>query len=405
MSELRCFDLFAGCGGLSLGLEQAGLTVKWANELDEHAAGTYRHSHPNVALFEQDVRVLFERIVSREPDLPRPGDVDLIAGGPPCQGFSGYNRHRSGGDARNSLIEVFLDFVDYLRPRYVLMENVPGMLSIDGGKVPELLLRIFGEIGYETKIGILQAGYYGLPQNRWRVFLWAAQWDQPIPSFPEPTHAFPRTTIFGAKKFRHCVVKPAADHGDLFWKPVSMVSVRDAISDLPPIDNGGGSDEMEYLKAPSSEYQRDLRHDSAQLWDHQCRKLGEAMYKRCCAVPNRPGAGWLDLPHELKPANLLRHGDNRYDNRFGRLDWAGSFNTILTEAHPYWGRVFHPSQNRVISIRECARAQGFPDTVRFAGGIGSRYRQVGNAVPPPLGRRLGEELMKVVSRKCGLKAG
>ena len=106
------------------------------------------------------------------------------------------------------------------------------------------------------------------------------------------------------------------------------------------------------------------------------------MYARCRAVPSRPGAGWLDLPNNLKPKNLLRHGDDRYPNRFGRLHWSGTFNTILTRAYPYWSSVFHPEQDRVISVRECARAQGIPDSLRIHGPVSSAYKQVGNAVPP-----------------------
>ena len=392
--ELRCLDLFAGCGGLSLGLEEAGLKVLWANDNDKNAAETYQNSHPDTRMIPIDIEIFYQQLMSRDSGLPQKGDVDLIAGGPPCQGFSGYNRHRSSSDPRNSLMEVFLDFVELLRPPYVLIENVPGMLSLNGGRVPELLIRILDEMGYQTKLGILQAGHYGLPQNRWRVFIWGAQRGRRLPAFPQPTHLFPRTTIFGAKAFRQCVVKAPGESEDLFWKPLPTVTVADAVFDLPPIRNGGGADEMEYGKGPDADYQRALRSDSLQLWDHRCQKLGELMYARCCAIPKRPGAGWLDLPHHLKPKNLLRHGDKRYDNRFGRLHQSGTFNTILSRPHPYWGRVFHPTQNRVISVRESARAQGFPDSLRFCGGLSSRYMQVGNAVPPPLARALAAELLR-----------
>jgi DNA (cytosine-5)-methyltransferase 1 len=382
-------DLFAGCGGLTIGLGRAGFDVGWANEIDGHAAQTYRHSHPGCTVLEEDVTVLQRRLLDGDPNLPRPGDVDLVAGGPPCQGFSGYNRHRSAEDPRNSLVESFLDVVAYLRPRYVLMENVPGMLSLAKGRVPALLLSALESLGYQARLGILQAGYYGVPQNRWRVFIVAAAADLTLPSFPQPVHAFPRTTIFGATAFRANVVKPPESGSDLFWQPKPTVTVGDAISDLPEIDNGGGADEMHYTSPPVSAYQATARQGSGLLHDHRCGRLDELMFARCMAVPRRPGAGWLDLPEDLKPRNLLRHGDDRYLNRFGRLHWGGTFNTILSRPHPYWGAVFHPEQDRVISVRESARAQGFPDQVRFSGPLSSRYRQVGNAVPPPLGEILG----------------
>jgi len=394
MKSITCLDLFAGCGGLSNGLVQAGIQVRWANELDGHAAETYRQSHPGCNVFEEDVNLLYRRMLDGDKDLPQPGEVDLVAGGPPCQGFSGYNRHRNVEDPRNSLVESFLDVVEHIKPRYVLMENVPGMLSLDNGRVPILVLAALESLGYRAKLGILQAGYYGVPQNRWRVFIVAAAVGLKLLEFPIPVHAFPRTTIFGATAFRANVVKPDTAGSDLFWNPKSTVTVGDAISDLPEIENGGGADEMAYPPPSLNPIQENARRGASVLYDHRCARLEDLMFARCVAVPKKPGAGWLDLPENLKPKNLLRHGDDRYPNRFGRLHWEGTFNTIVTRAYPYWSCVFHPEQDRVISVRESARAQGFPDRVRFAGPLSSRYRQVGNAVPPPLGRVLGIEILR-----------
>lgn len=396
MKSITCLDLFAGCGGLSIGLIQAGIKVRWANEINSQAAETYRRSHPGCRVFEEDINILYRRMLDSDKDLPQPGEVDLVAGGPPCQGFSGYNRHRSVEDPRNSLVESFLDVVEHIKPRYVLMENVPGMLSLDKGRVPTLVLAALESLGYDARLGILQAGYHGVPQNRWRVFILAAAIGLKLPEFPIPMHAFPRTTIFGATAFRANIVKPPNTGSDLFWKPKPTVTVGDAISDLPKIGNGGGEDELKVLTDPKSSYQRFLRGNCTTIWNHRCNRLGDVMLERCEAIPKRPGAGWLDLPDRLKPKNLLRHGDKRYDNRFGRLHWGGTFNTILTKVEPYWGRVFHPEQDRVISVRECARAQGFPDSVVFFGGTASQYAQVGNAVPPPLARAIAEEIIKVL---------
>lgn len=394
MKSVTCFDLFAGCGGLSLGLEQAGIKVRWANELDKHAAETYRQAHPACAVYQEDINHLIQRMLDRDDGLPTPGEVDMVAGGPPCQGFSGYNRHRSGSDSRNSLVESFLDVVAHLKPRYVLMENVPGMLSLDKGRVPKLLLAALDSLGFSAHLGILQAGYYGLPQNRWRVFIFAAKAGLKTPHFPAPIHAFPRTTIFGATAYRANVVKPTSADDQLFWRPKPTVTVEDAISDLPQIDSGGGTDQLSYMSPPRGWFQTESRQATSTVFDHRCARLDELMLARCVAIPKRAGAGWLDLPDHLKPRNLVRHGDDRYPNRFGRLHWGGTFNTILTRAYPYWSCVFHPEQNRVISVRESARAQGFPDRVRFAGALSSRYRQVGNAVPPPLAKAIGIEFMR-----------
>ena len=394
MKSIKCFDLFAGCGGLSIGLTQAGIEVHWANEFDANAAETYRKSHPGCKVFEEDVNVLYQRMLDRDENLPQPGDVDLVVGGPPCQGFSGYNRHRSVDDPRNSLVDSYLDIVRYLKPKYVLMENVPGMLSLEKGLVPKLILAALAGLGYQAQLGVLQAGYYGVPQNRWRVIILAAAKGFKRPEFPMPLYEFPRTTIFGATAFKANVVKPSNNEPDLFQLLKPKVSVGDAIFDLPKIESGGGSDESNFESSATSSFQLEVRRGATSIFDHRCAGLDELMLARCMAIPKRAGAGWLDLPEHLKPKNLLRHGDNRYPNRFGRLHWDGIFNTIVTRAYPYWGCVFHPQQDRVISVRESARAQGFPDVVRFEGPLSSRYRQVGNAVPPPLGKALGIEILR-----------
>jgi DNA (cytosine-5)-methyltransferase 1 len=387
-------DLFAGCGGLTLGLHRAGLDVLWANEFDPHAAATYRAAHPSSQLFEEDAAVLLRRLLDRASDLPAPGDIDVVVGGPPCQGFSGYNRHRRSDDPRNSLVELFLDVVAHFRPRYVLMENVPGMLSLDHGRVPALLVSALDSLGYAARLGILQAGHYGVPQNRWRVFVFAATRGLVLPAFPEPKHTFPRTTIFGASAFKANVVQPPKSRPDQPSPLLHPVTVGDAISDLPELGNGGGEDEARYTRLPQTAYQQEARAAATALYDHRCSRLKKLSLERCSAVPMRPGAGWLDLPRHLKPKNLVRHGDRRYQNRFGRLHWDGVFNTILSKPEPYWGSVFHPNQNRVITVRECARAQGFSDAVRFCGSLYSRYKQIGNAVPPPLAFELGQELLR-----------
>ena len=128
------------------------------------AAETYRKNHKSTQVFEDDAKELVKSLLTNDNQLPQPGDVDLLVGGPPCQGFSGFNIYSKPDDPRNSLVETFFDFANYLKPRYVLMENVPGMLSMDDGKVIKNIFQTFNEIGYDVRLNILQAGYYGLPK-------------------------------------------------------------------------------------------------------------------------------------------------------------------------------------------------------------------------------------------------
>lgn len=390
----KAFDLFAGCGGLSQGLSMAGFDVCWANEYCKAAAQTYRISHSSTLLFEEDARSLLSRVIDKEAGLPLPGEVDLLAGGPPCQGFSGFNRHRKPKDPRNSMLEVFLGFVRQLKPRMVLIENVPGLLTLDDGKLAQVLLRSLDGLRYKCKVGLLQAGYYGIPQNRWRTFVVATSEGTALPSFPIPTHDFPRIIIHGSGKIKVGpeIIKPdTCDYKNL--KLFSCVNVGDAISDLPKIGLGNLKESRKYSSHPQTAYQRLLRNGSVQVRDHVCPKVEPVTLERIRAVPRKPGAGWLDLPEHLKPANLKRYGDSRYANRYGRLDWGTVFNTILTRPHPYWSRVIHPVENRLLSVRECARAQSFFDTAVFHGTMTEKFKQIGNAVPPFLAHKIGEALM------------
>ena len=372
----------------------AGFDVCWANEYCKAAAQTYRISHSSTLLFEEDARSLLSRVIDKEAGLPLPGEVDLLAGGPPCQGFSGFNRHRKPKDPRNSMLEVFLGFVRQLKPRMVLIENVPGLLTLDDGKLAQVLLRSLDGLRYKCKVGLLQAGYYGIPQNRWRTFVVATSEGTALPSFPIPTHDFPRIIIHGSGKIKVGpeIIKPdTCDYKNL--KLFSCVNVGDAISDLPKIGLGNLKESRKYSSHPQTAYQRLLRNGSVQVRDHVCPKVEPVTLERIRAVPRKPGAGWLDLPEHLKPANLKRYGDSRYANRYGRLDWGTVFNTILTRPHPYWSRVIHPVENRLLSVRECARAQSFFDTAVFHGTMTEKFKQIGNAVPPFLAHKIGEALM------------
>jgi DNA (cytosine-5)-methyltransferase 1 len=386
-------DLFAGCGGLSEGLTRAGFDIRWANELWGPAANTFRSSHPNTLLFQEDASLLLQRFERGDPGLPSKGEVDLIAGGPPCQGFSGFNRHRSPNDPRNSMIDIFLGFVKHLSPSMVLMENVPGLLTLNEGKLAELLLASFDELGYSSKVGLLQGGYYGLPQNRWRTFIIAVAKGIDLPSYPLPTHEFDRVNIHasGSIKVAVDIIKPSVHDNPI--DRLKRVTVGDTISDLPSLGlvspDGTGS----YASKPLSEYQKVLRQHSTFVRDHICPKIEPVTLERICAVPHKPGAGWLDLPPNLQPLNLKKYGDNRYPNRYGRLDWSGVFNTILTRPHPYWSRVIHPIENRLLSVRECARAQSFSDSTVFSGTISDKFKQIGNAVPPLLAEVVGKMIV------------
>jgi DNA (cytosine-5)-methyltransferase 1 len=398
MKQLTVLDLFAGCGGLSIGLEQAGLDVRWANEYWPAAAQTYTINHPRTAVFQDDAKNLLRRMLEGDPLLPKRGDVDVVVGGPPCQGFSGVNRFRDFDDPRNSLVETFFDIVKVLHPRFVVMENVAGILTLEHGRAVHELLASLGEIGYNADLFVLQAGAYGVAQTRWRVFVLASRDTETQLTFPAPMHAFPRNRPLDVGSFKSKIIHAPLLEGESGSSILPYVTVGNAIGDLPEIGNGGSYSGY-YDKKPSCAWQEIIRDGSVELTDHDTIKLGEENLKRLAHLPFKPGAGWLDLPKDLQPRNLAKLGVPSYNYRFGRLHWAGYFTTIPSKPEPYWGRFFHPEQQRIVSVRECARAQGFPDTFRFSGPLRARYAQVGNAVPPPLGRAIGWEIRRAAGDK------
>lgn len=395
MNKLTVLDLFAGAGGMSLGLGLAGLDIVGAVESDADAAKTYRGSHVNARLLECDIRSLLTE-GHQQVLLDQFKGIDVVVGGPPCQGFSGINRHRRLDDPRNSLVESFFAVIGKIQPIAFVMENVPGLASIGGGSVLRELQLLAGELGYEVSTMVLQCGAFGVPQNRWRLFLIGHRSSKV--EAPLPLHVFPKTSLFDVKCQSIEVVRSAGSES-LFNQALPFVTVRDAIADLPCLENGSmfeGSFTMEV----SSAYAKAMRGGQTIVNNHRCSRLAGDNLLRAQALPYPNPNGWYELPTHLQPKNLAKLGELRYRNRFGRLHWDYVFNTVVRKPEPYWGRVIHPDSNRLISVRESARAQGFPDSVEFIGKtLGSLYGQVGNAVPPPVGRAIGWELRKAMGDK------
>lgn len=460
--KLRSLDVFAGCGGLSEGFHQAGVSEScWAIEREEPAANAFRLNFPDATIFTDDCNRLLrlvmdgETINERGQSLPQKGDVELLCGGPPCQGFSGMNRFNSRQYSlfKNSLIASYLSYCEYYRPRFFLLENVRNFVSFKRSMVLKLTLRCLLSMGYQCTFGVLQAGNYGVPQTRRRAIILAAAPGERLPLYPEPEHVFaPRAcqlsvVVDDCKFLSNCKWSSSA--------PLRTITVRDAMSDLPEIRNGAKREEIPYGVEALTPFQRSLRGGGAVLRDHVCKEMAPLVEARMRHIPLAPGSDWRDLPnmvvrlsdgitftkklrythHDHKngrsPSGALRgvcpcaeeapcdpmcrqdntlipwclpHTGNRHNNwagLYGRLDWDGFFSTTVTNPEPMGkqGRVLHPEQHRVVSVRECARSQGFPDTYRFFGSILDRHRQVGNAVPPPLARAIGREILKCLAVK------
>ena len=377
-------DLFAGAGGLTEGFKQAGFTCLLGTDFDAHCAATHKFNHPEVPFYDGSVETLSARKL--HGFLGKKTSIDLVIGGPPCQGFSVNAPLRHWNDPRNHLFNHFVRIVDTLQPRFVVFENVPGLISLEGGRVVDAIYKAFARVGYRLKHKILFAAHYGIPQERWRLFFIGTRMPRTEIRFPYPTHYAEGVANFTGGKELTFSAKPQS----LFEQLKKFVSVREAIGDLPPLTSQEGSDEAEYSREPLTEYQRLMRGESAILWHHVAPRLAPINLERMKHIP--PGGSWRDIPHDLLPLGMKRARRSDHTKRYGRLHPDRLCCTVMTKCDPHWGSYFHWNQERVLTAREAARIQSFPDSYRFIGPQVRQYVQVGNAVPPLLARSIALEV-------------
>ncbi|KAL0331017.1 UNVERIFIED_CONTAM: DNA (cytosine-5)-methyltransferase CMT2 [Sesamum angustifolium] len=364
--------------------------------------------------------------------LPLPGGVDVICGGPPCQGISGFNRYRNFdsplADERNRQIIVFMDIVEFLKPKYVLMENVVDIIRFDKASLGRYALSRLVHMKYQARLGTMASGCYGLPQFRLRVFIWGAHPSKILPQFPLPTHDVV-VRYWPPPEFERNVV--AYDEGQPRSLEEALI-LRDAISDLPAVRNDEIREEMAYEKPPETEFQTYIRCSKDEmmglvstsdsqtkvsvLYDHRPLQLSEHDYLRVCQIPHRKGANFRDFPgvvvgednvvrrdptkepvmlptgRPLVPDCVLSFKQGKSKYPYARLWWDETVSTVVTFPHVRSQAILHPQQDRLLTIREYARLQGFPDFYRFCGTIKERYCQIGNAVSIPVARALGYAL-------------
>lgn len=388
--RLNALDLFAGAGGLSEGLREAGFSSLYANEISPRYAQTFAANHPLTQVDSRDIRQVDAQKVRASLGL-RPGELDLIAGGPPCQGFSINAPKRSTEDSRNHLFREYLRFVSEFQPRAVLIENVPGMVSFEGGSTLDAILESLRQLGYDADVRILYAPHYGVPQTRWRTVILGTREDiRPTDFFPEPLRQAPLrvnfTSRFGG---RNLVALP------LSLELPPHVTVKDAIHDLPPLRNGElGAAEKPYRFAATNAYQQLMRVGSGAVTCHEAARLSSINLERLAHIP--AGGNWTDIPESLLPKGMRAARRSDHTKRYGRVHPEGLASTILTKCDPHWGAYFHYEQDRAFTVREAARLQSFPDTYQFLGSRVEQYAQVGNAVPPLLGAAIGHRIAQAL---------
>lgn len=343
-SNLNVIDLFCGCGGLSYGFEKAGFNILLGIDNDAKALETFELNHKCSNTLCGDItQITYEKDIK-----PFIGNkiIDVIVGGPPCQGMS-ISGPRKFDDPRNRLYLSYIRLVKEIQPKAFVIENVPGLVGLFGGRIKDSIIEKFTDLGYSIQYKILCAADYGVPQNRKRV------------------------VFVGLKKGEF----------DFLDVHTNQITCSMALSDLPTLDEQQGFEEANYISEPQNTYQALMRKNSYVVKNHIAANHSNRVKEIISLVPD--GGNYKDLPEELRNTRNF----NVAWTRFASDRPAPTIDT----GHRHH---FHYKYNRVPTVRECARLQSFPDDFIFVGNKTQQFRQVGNAVPPIMAQHIAEQLGK-----------
>ncbi len=352
IEQFNILDLFCGAGGFSFGMHRNNhFKTVIALDFNEEAANTFKQNMPDTDVITGDItdENIKKMIVEKSKKL----GVNMIIGGPPCQGFSMKGKKLGLEDERNYLFREYLKIVEEINPEVFVIENVKSLLSTAGGFFREQILEYINKLGYTVNYGILNAKNFGVPQSRERA-------------------------IFICSKSRSITLPKGTD---------TVVTVREAISDLAYLNSAEGIFESKYEKASESDYQRMMRNSSGKLYNHQATAHSKIALEKLAMIPAEKGKEYL--PDDMK-------GKQKFNTTWGRLVWNGVSPTIDTRFDaPSNGTNSHPELNRAITPREAARIQSFSDDFIFYGGKRSIGRQIGNAVPPLLAKGIADKIWEM----------
>lgn len=393
MEKPTLLDLFCGAGGISHGFEQAGFSVVAGIDFDDDSLLTFRSNHLGSKVLGADLATTPPEKLAEDIGIKR-GEIDCLAGGPPCQGFSRNRafRHQNGAfvdDDRNHLYWHFFTYVDYFRPKVVIMENVPEILVKANGYFRDAVFERFQSLGYTAEAKILNAAEFGAPQHRRRAFFLAGRDNQHI-SFPDKTSLLgpragrrtPTSAEFVGAEQKNSLTLP------LFEELPTGPTVWEAISDLQGVYATHLNTACNYAREAQNSYQEERRQSATRTWNHFPWQLTERQLQRIRLLGE--GQGQLHLPEELQTKG--GHG-----SAYRRIQGDAQALTITTWMfHPGSGMFTHPLEDRVITVREAARLQSFQDRFIFYGRYHSQCRQVGNSVAPLVAKNIAMAIRPVL---------
>ena len=350
--NFKILDLFCGAGGMSYGMHKNNhFVTKVALDINEKVAQTFKNNNTEAELVIGDIqdKGIKEKIIH----LSKKNNVNMIIGGPPCQGFSLKGKKLGLDDPRNFLFLEYLHLVEELNPEIFVIENVKSLMSTSNGWFKNQIINKIENLGYKVSVGIIKASDFGVPQNRERVIFLCSK-DKKI-ELPLPT-----------------INKP--------------ITVREAIEDLAYLESNEGCFEQDYITKAKSKYQKAMRADSNKLYNHKASNHSEIAIYKLSLIPPEKGKEFL-------PEDLL--GKQKFNSTWGRLKWDMPSPTIDTRFDAASnGTNNHPFLNRTITPREAARIQSFDDSFIFYGNKVDIRTQIGNAVPPLMAKAIADQIYK-----------
>lgn len=344
-------DLFCGAGGLSYGFERAGYNIIVGIDNDKKALETFQTNHKNALTICGDIT----KIHYTEDVIPLIDgkNIDIVIGGPPCQGFS-LSGPRNFNDPRNKLYLSYIRLVEEIKPRAFVIENVPGLVALFNGEIKENIFKKFEKLGYNIDCKIMCASDYYVPQNRKRVVFVGTKKGEKLYNYPLPIN--------------------------------EKITCEMALSDLPPLIDELGCDIQDYTCPAKNKFQQIMRKDSNKLHNHVAAAHSEKVKHIISLVPD--GGNYKNLPEEYKNSRNFHVAWTRFSSNKPA--------PTIDTGHRHH---FHYKYNRVPTVRECARLQSFPDNFIFIGNKTEQFRQVGNAVPPLMAEQIAKQLIKVLEAK------